>query len=150
MTSTKISANRGITTTLCAGAILAAIATGSVAVPANAALLLQVGGSVTGPRLAQTYIIKTKMISLQPGRFTLVLNGAVIGDYDSDGQQNITAFVKPGKNTGEIRYQRDPDARRFGSSVITVGYGKKWNTIANAEISKASQSGTKRFSFVAR
>ncbi|MBC8103285.1 MAG: hypothetical protein H7Z41_11915 [Cytophagales bacterium] len=102
--------------------------------------------------LTDKYIVKLTPYPLTEVRFVIALNGEQIGDYSSKGEQDITSFVKPGKNTGTLSYIVTPGGPRYGMARFALGVQRdgKWNSIVNADVNGRMPNAKRNFSFVAK
>lgn len=64
----------------------------------------------------------------QPAQFDIALNGESVSTLSSDGNFDLTPFLKPGKNTVVVKYTASQTKNRFSQSTLTIGQqvGSKW------------------------
>lgn len=69
----------------------------------------------------------------QPVQFDIALNGEGISSLDSDGNFDLTPFLKPGKNVVTVKYGASQTKNQFSQSNLTIGQqvGNKWVSLFN-------------------
>lgn len=67
----------------------------------------------------------------QPTEFEILLNGESINTMNSDGNYDITPFLKSGKNDITVKYKPGKNSNLFSQSVLTVGQqmNDKWASL---------------------
>lgn len=86
-------------------------------------------------------VVFGKFHAYQPTQFEVSLNGELVASMNSDGNTDITPFLKRGDNTLSIRYVPGKNSNRFSQSVLTVGQqvGKQWNSVVKWAVGAAEQ-----------
>ncbi|MBZ9753613.1 hypothetical protein K7W42_22580 [Deinococcus sp. HMF7604] len=64
----------------------------------------------------------------QPAQFDVALNGESVSTLSSDGNFDLTPFLKPGKNVVVVKYTASQTKNQFSQSTLTIGQqvGSKW------------------------
>ncbi|UQN09341.1 hypothetical protein [Deinococcus sp. QL22] len=64
----------------------------------------------------------------QPVQFDIALNGESVSSLDSDGNFDLTPFLKAGKNVVVVKFGASQTKNRFSQSTLTIGeqVGNKW------------------------
>ena len=72
----------------------------------------------------------------QPAEFEVKLNGDVVASMNSDGNTDLTPFLKVGKNVVTVSFKPGANKNQFSSSVLTVGQqvGGKWNSVVKVAV----------------
>ncbi|MGY2894093.1 hypothetical protein [Deinococcus sp. UYEF24] len=88
-----------------------------------------------------------KFHPFQPAEFQVSLNGESVTTINSDGNSDLTALLKPGKNLLTVKYTAGKNTNNFSQSVLTVGEqrGEKWNSVVKWAVGKGDTTGS--FSF---
>lgn len=83
-----------------------------------------------------------KFSSMQPVQFTVSLNGETISTMNSNGNLDITSFLKKGKNLVNIKYVPGKNTNGFVGSTLTIGeqQGSTWNNVFNFAVNKRDKS----------
>lgn len=99
----------------------------------------------TATRLSDPYRLKVTRIGNSQATFAVFLNGAQIGDFNTDASQDITDKLHRGSNEIKIVWTSDPAMDAASNSVVEIGYDKngQWNSVVNQRIVKETISGEK-------
>jgi hypothetical protein len=96
--------------------------------------------------LAEQYSLKIDFHPFAPGEYNVTINGTLVGSFNSDGNQDITPFLKKGPNKVEIAWKKTAEPRdRYSVSKLTIGVQRdgKWNTVANQELRSGTADGNR-------
>lgn len=100
----------------------------------------------TPAALTEQYTMKVDFHPFAPGEYDVSINGTPVGSFNSDGNQDITSFMKKGANKLEITWKKSAEPRnRYSVSKLTIGVQRdgKWNTVANQELRAGVADGSR-------
>lgn len=137
-----------------AGPATAPAPAGTTAAPADAvpaSLSPSTPAAAPASNLAETYVLKTLFSGTGP-TFTVFINGAQVGAFGSNANQDITGLLKKGPNPVKIVWEKDVSGSGFGSAILTIGVNRnsKWYTVIKQEIRSGTPGGSKTYNLVAR
>ena len=120
---------------------------------AAAALVLLTAGKAA----AERYVVETNFHPLQPAQFTVRLNGQQLLLHrhanSSEGEADITRFVKPGKNTLEVDVVAGKNMGNAASvSFLRLRAGDvgHWRPLLKEEVGPGTPSGKRTLTFTAQ
>ncbi|MVN88800.1 hypothetical protein GO986_18840 [Deinococcus sp. HMF7620] len=76
-------------------------------------------------------VVSGKFSQSQPAEFEVALNGEVVASMNTDGNTDLTPFLKAGKNVVTVKYTPGKNTNSYAVSTLTVGQqvGDKWNSL---------------------
>ena len=93
-------------------------------------------GQPTGGIKAGNIVVSADFHPDQPAEFEVKLNGDVVASMNSDGNTDLTPFLRAGKNVVTVSYSPGANKNKFSSSVLTIGQqmGEKWNSLVKVGV----------------
>ena len=99
---------------------------------------------VVAPAATEPYRVITDNVGKSNVEFTLMINGATVGSYNTDNVENdISSYLRPGENTIKVAWTADSSMNSFEKARLKVQTkrGNNWNDIVTREVARDTSAG---------
>ena len=94
--------------------------------------------------VAEPYRVVTDYVGNSRAEFTVIINGATVGSYNTDNVENdISSYLQPGQNTVKVAWTADPSMNSVEKARLKIQTkrGGSWNDVITREVRRGTAAG---------